>query len=441
MKDKLYTTNDGITVIYSPVKNITGVQFELSFAAGALNDPAGKAGLAHFCEHILMGCGTKRFTREEKNKQMGKYQYINAFTSNYVLRMVISATNDDIAEAVDTMTESFDGLNLTQQEFDTEKKIIKDEIITRKRTNDMLANMMIFKNLDKTPEFNNLEYSAAGSIDTLDNITLQDVKDYLRDFITKENLVITIAGNISKRQVDDIIKRYISARLPSSGKKGFTRAQRLGYKPPQYLHAESVEKGQAFINIFYMPSNNKSAQYIDRRKSVRNSIISGTVNELAFLYFREKHNLCYNVYLGMYQDSTANDLLDLFIECQDGNIEEVIAVYTQFISELLDKFDIQSFEKAKKRVLSYANFDVKPIKKITQDKFTEYNNYGNVLSAMLGDRELEFKKELISSITFDEAKAALSRIKDALPYVIIISDNDRFANFDYQKFIKKHKKS
>ncbi len=115
MKDKLYTTNDGITVIYSPVKNITGVQFELSFAAGALNDPAGKAGLAHFCEHILMGCGTKRFTREEKNKQMGKYQYINAFTSNYVLRMVISATNDDIAEAVDTMTESFDGLNLTQQ--------------------------------------------------------------------------------------------------------------------------------------------------------------------------------------------------------------------------------------------------------------------------------------------------------------------------------------
>lgn len=435
MKGELYLTSDGITVIYSPVKNISGVQFDLNFQAGALNDPIGKAGLAHFCEHILMACSTRRFTREEKNREMGKYQYINAFTSNYNLCMVISALNDDIAEAVDSMTESFDGIKLTQEEFDIEKRIIQDEIITRKKDNVQLLDLIINKKLEKTPQFNNREYSAAGSLEMLDNITIQDVQKYLRDYITKENLTISVAGNITKKQVDSIIEKYISPRLPAAGKKGFSRNQQQGYKEPQFLYSKSMESGQSFINIFYKLSNNAAVKYFDRRLEHRNSIISNVLNKLAFLYFREKYNLCYSLYLGIYQDSTSNDVIDFALECQDENLEKVLKVYNDFICDISGKFDIDLFEKAKKKVYGYTNFDVKSIKKISSDRYQELVRFGDVLC----EHELETNRQLIDSISYAECKAALDRLAGVKPYVIIISDNEKIAKFDYDKFVKKQK--
>ena len=66
MEKEIFTTKEGIDVIYQHVKNVNGVVFEIHFKAGGLNDPKGKAGIANFCEHAFMGFSTDRHTRAER---------------------------------------------------------------------------------------------------------------------------------------------------------------------------------------------------------------------------------------------------------------------------------------------------------------------------------------------------------------------------------------
>ena len=72
MRYKVFQTKEGIRVVSEYCKDIKGIIFQLNFYAGALNDPKGKAGLAHFCEHALMSFSTKNHTRKERNDNLKK---------------------------------------------------------------------------------------------------------------------------------------------------------------------------------------------------------------------------------------------------------------------------------------------------------------------------------------------------------------------------------
>ena len=149
MRYKVFQTKEGIRVVSEYCKDIKGIIFQLNFYAGALNDPKGKAGLAHFCEHALMSFSTKNHTRKERNDNLKKYHYYNAYTSRFGSGFFIMTTPDKIDSAVDCLTEGFSDLQYTQENFDLEYKIISDEINTIKLQNSMLCQWAYHKNFTK----------------------------------------------------------------------------------------------------------------------------------------------------------------------------------------------------------------------------------------------------------------------------------------------------
>ena len=78
---KIINYKNKFKILYQRIKNINGVYFEIKFNAGGFNDFKGKAGLAHFCEHVLMGFSTKTYSKLERRELMKKFVYYNAGTS------------------------------------------------------------------------------------------------------------------------------------------------------------------------------------------------------------------------------------------------------------------------------------------------------------------------------------------------------------------------
>src|SRR5437870_3479781 len=75
-----YVTGNGLVVLLSPDSRANSVVVDLSFAAGALYQPPGKAGLAHLVEHVFSSGSTPETDYRGMLERRGTLGF-NAFTN------------------------------------------------------------------------------------------------------------------------------------------------------------------------------------------------------------------------------------------------------------------------------------------------------------------------------------------------------------------------
>ena len=61
-------------------KQVKGIFVDINFNAGSINDPKGKQGLAHFCEHAICSFPTKGFQQGWKNANIKVHTLIQTLT-------------------------------------------------------------------------------------------------------------------------------------------------------------------------------------------------------------------------------------------------------------------------------------------------------------------------------------------------------------------------
>ena len=101
MKTQLINLKGGAKLLFNRQTEINGINIEFNFKAGALNDPMGKLGVAHFCEHALCDFANAKMTKKERASYARKFQYRNAFTSREVMGFIIRTVEEDFEDAVD----------------------------------------------------------------------------------------------------------------------------------------------------------------------------------------------------------------------------------------------------------------------------------------------------------------------------------------------------
>lgn len=434
MEQKIFKSKDGITVLYEFVPDIKGVVIELHFGAGANNDPIGKAGLAHFCEHVLMGFSTKRHTRDERTELRRKYQYFNAFTSFSEMTFVTSATNKDIEAALDLLTDPFDKIIYSQKQFESEFKIISDEISTKRLTNSGLSALILDKNQARNREIKNHEYSPAGSLESISHISLNDIKKFIYTFINKENLTINIVGNIAQEDAEKLIDKYVSSRVKPFGKKGFSRLDNLGDRGPHYYYSKPYENGKGLISLDYKIEKQEKTAYYDRRTSAVNGVVSGLLNEVAFNFFRQKQELCYSCFarISQYIDTT---YFSFGVQCAEKNIDKILDVYNEFISSILDEVTEERFVNRINKSISGIKFDQLGIFDQADKNYSNYDRFGD----LLGYQEYDYYEKLYKSITYQEVVSKLKLIANKKPNIVIITEDEKYQDFDYNGYCNKIK--
>lgn len=431
MRYKVFQTKEGIRVVSEYCKDIKGVIFQLNFYAGALNDPKGKAGLAHFCEHALMSFSTKNHTRKERNDNLKKYHYYNAYTSRFGSGFFIMTTPDKIDSAVDCLTEGFSDLQYTQENFDLEYKIISDEINTIKLQNSMLCQWAYHKNFTKNKEYKNFRYSFAGDIQSLQNIKLKDVKDFIEKYYNTNNVTVNVVGNISPKEIEKLISKYVYPRLNKGGEQGFKIKNHLGYKPSGFVFEKAVEPNQGFIQIEYKIIDFVAKENYNRDWYLENRIISHILYNYSTTYFRTKKGLCYSCDCSINQKSDGI-YLKFSIACQEDNMLKVIEEYPAFIKGMVENFTQESFQNAKDIYASSINFDYNDLMGRASSNYRQYDVFGY----LLGDKEAKHDEEFIKNYSYDEALERVEQIANKKPAMVIVSNND-FSNFDFKEFCKK----
>ena len=336
MRDRIVKQYDnGLKLIYKRNTSKEAAYFEFRFFSGLNNDPKDKLGLAHFVEHSA-GFSNNKYTRQEKSDYRIKLYYANFSTGRNSMRFYAYVSDEEFEEVFSHYVNSITDFTIPQEEFDNEKKVINQEIL-RFRKN--LSNEMSYTIRETFyNEVNDIRIRPFGTIETVENITKQDLEDYIKKCFVLENCQLTIYGNIPYYKVKKLIKKIVfPAFSKSSGTKFLKPNQTILYtkNAPLMVVNPSPDEGKSQVRILHKIDLSNIDRYRGYAVSLLNSIYETATHE----YFRAKFGLCYASSMRFYKSVSINNDYDILemnivIDCDQAVVKTVLEKVPEFYDYL-----------------------------------------------------------------------------------------------------------
>ncbi|MEN3335072.1 MAG: zinc protease [Blastocatellia bacterium] len=237
------------------------VTFRLLFNVGAASDPKGKEGLAALTASLLANGGSREMTYEQIVSAM--YPMATGFNSQVDKEMtVFSGTThvDNLPKYYQIISEMLLNPGWRADDF---TRIREDalnylKVSLRQANDEELGKEALYQFIYEAGH--PYGHNNAGTIASLEKLTLDDVKQFYRDHYTQANVVVGLAGGYPKG-FDEKVQRDFAARLPAGG------AEKLGLPQPAKisgLEMQVIEKntlGTAISFGFPLPVTRKDADW------------------------------------------------------------------------------------------------------------------------------------------------------------------------------------
>jgi len=205
-----FTLDNGLEVILHIDRSDPVVAVSLTAHVGSARELPGKTGFAHLFEHLLFlesenlgkggldkmsarigGSGANGSTSRDKTN------YFQTVPNNSLEKM-IWAEADKLGFFINTVTESV---------LAKEKQVVKNE---KRQSNDNRPYGHTMSVVDKNlyPEGHPYSWQVIGSLEDLQNATLQDVKDFFTRWYVPNNVTLVVSGNFNEIQAKQWIHKY-----------------------------------------------------------------------------------------------------------------------------------------------------------------------------------------------------------------------------------------
>lgn len=232
---KLYELTNGHKIILIP-KKVGPTTINTSIKVGNFNEPANLKQISHLLEHLVDNNCTDAKDEEVKdiiNKTGADY---NASTGDYATRYhvgFIVYDNNDLENLLKVQSKTLLNKNFTDEEIQTEKKIIIQELDSRDllNSNDVIAENISIKNLFNLKD--NDDALILPSESSIKNITKEDLINYYNKFYQPNNMVTTIVGSVDENTIK-LVAKYL-------GDKSFANTQ-VDINYPEISTANLINK-------------------------------------------------------------------------------------------------------------------------------------------------------------------------------------------------------
>lgn len=205
-----FTLDNGLQVIFHIDRSDPVVAVALTSHVGSAREKEGRTGFAHLFEHLLF-LESENLGKGGLDKMSARIggSGANGSTSrdrtNYfqtvpkdALEKMIWAEADKLGFFINTVTEPV---------LAKEKQVVKNEKRQRVDNQPYGHNFSVI-NSNLYPKGHPYSWEVIGSLEDLQNATLQDVKDFYNRWYVPNNVTLTIAGDFDTEQAKTWVKKY-----------------------------------------------------------------------------------------------------------------------------------------------------------------------------------------------------------------------------------------
>ena len=211
-----YELSNGLRIVLDRNTAIPVVSVAVYYNVGSRNEREGRTGFAHLFEHMM-------FQGSANVPKAGHFQYImkaggtmNGTTSSERTNYYETLPSNQLPLALWLESDRMRSLAVTQENLDNQREAVKEEKRLRYDNQPYgqifdLINEMIFKNFANS-------HSTIGSMEHLDNATVEDVQEFFRIYYAPNNAVLVLSGAFETEVAKDLIETYFgdieSQQLP-----------------------------------------------------------------------------------------------------------------------------------------------------------------------------------------------------------------------------------
>ncbi|WP_034890836.1 M16 family metallopeptidase [Gillisia sp. Hel_I_29] len=234
-----FTLQNGLKVIFHIDRSDPVVAVALTSHVGSAREIEGRTGFAHLFEHLLflesenLGKGgldkmSARIGGSGANGSTSRDR-TNYFQTvpNDALEKMIWAEADKLGYFINTVTEPV---------LSKEKQVVKNE---KRQSGDNRPYGHTMYVIDKNlyPEGHPYNWQVIGSLEDLQNATLQNVKDFYNKWYVPNNVILTIAGDFNKEQAKEWVHKYFD-EIKAGDKIEILKKQPVSLKDSKQLYYE-----------------------------------------------------------------------------------------------------------------------------------------------------------------------------------------------------------
>lgn len=281
-----YQLSNGIRVVCEQVDYAHSTALGVWIRTGSAYETAENNGIAHMTEHMVFK-GTKRRTaRQIADETADIGGNLDAYTSKEFTSYYVWVLKENLARAVDLLGDMLSQSLFLDEDMEKEKDIVMEEIDMYKDSPEDVVHEMLQKVIWKEHP---LGYLISGEKETVDKFRGEDLRRFVQAFYTAENIVISVAGNVSWQEIGGQLEEAFG---------GIGRTERLhvleapAFTPCVYLEEKDIE--QIHLNLAYDSITSVAEER--HAFSVLNAVLGGGVNSRLFLKLREEMGLAYSVY-------------------------------------------------------------------------------------------------------------------------------------------------
>src|SRR5687767_13150100 len=201
-----YFLENGLRVVLNRDDAVPVVAVAVYYNVGSRNERDGRTGFAHLFEHMM-------FQGSENVKKAEHFQYImkaggtmNGTTSSERTNYFETLPASQLPLALWLESDRMRSLAVTQENLDNQREAVKEEKRLRYDNQPYgqifdLINEMIYKNFANS-------HSTIGSMEDLDDATVEDVQDFFRMYYAPNNAVLVLSGSFEPETAKELVRTY-----------------------------------------------------------------------------------------------------------------------------------------------------------------------------------------------------------------------------------------
>jgi predicted Zn-dependent peptidase len=279
-----YQFDNGLTLLVEQMPWLESAAVTFLVPAGCQRDPAAQPGLAKLTAEMLQrGCGDLPSRElEQAMDQLGLAR--STAVTNYHTRLSAAMPATHLSAALTIYASLLQRPLLPAAQIDDGRMVCIQELLAMQ--DDLSQKLMEQLRIRQYPD--PYSRSSHGTLETLQDISIDDVQQFYTQHFTPHETIISIAGNVDSKQVFETVNELFGKWI------GDEAAQITTTPPPNGHHHIKQESNQTQIGIVFPSVPYSHPDYFQSRGAI--GVLSDGMSSRLFSEVREKRGLCYTVF-------------------------------------------------------------------------------------------------------------------------------------------------
>ena len=333
------TLPNGLRILTAPMPHTRSVSISVYVGAGSRYETPSEAGLSHFVEHLCFKGTEQRPTPREISEVIdGVGGILNAGTDRELTVYYCKVALPHLEMALDVLVDMLRRPLFVADEVEKERKVILEELAMVADSPSQQVDVLIDEVLWPGQP---LGWDVAGSEESVQGITREMTLAYLRRQYVPNNAVVSVAGNVTHKDVVDLVERHMGdwQRGIPAGWFPAVNGQAAAHTGVLYKRTEQAHVCLALRAL--------SSRHPDRYVLDLLSVVLGEgMSSRLFQELRERRGLCYDVhsYVSHFLDAGS---FSIYAGVEPGHARETVAALLEELARLRDGVSEEELTKAK----------------------------------------------------------------------------------------------